>query len=537
MEKRVIVGRSIKTERETSEDLSIIDKIRNVCREYTDDDHIKTAYVKNPERNKMKNGMMYCWDASFDLTCPKFKVREKVRLSSNTILSPQEFRVIHSEKESECIEFFMQSDNRIVGYWFINEKTLVLYWCANDVIAREILKFLGSNGYLTGKGTVSNVETEEIFEIHDGVKVSVKAPIKKVIATVGCDPEFEVLVQGKPCHPPECYGSSDCNVEIGRDGSGCQLELRPKSGNIDDVINNIKKLMGKLEHPISVIGDSFPLGGHIHVGIGYVAQPTEELLWLLDYFLGIEVLELSGYAREGYRKLGAYERKRWGFEYRTPPAAIFAGPDFARLAMMICKNVTEAYVNGRTIRVTPKKPIAEDFMNYCGFTEEDCVKWISCIDSYKKLMKSSAKYSINFAHCWDSSIKSVVSEGLKLKEPKKKPQRDTQEREALLARAGSMNITFSDDWRSEVIAMLLDELNRQGCARFRNGVTFYGLHRDRGILTSGFKVSMCETRERSSSISNYGFPRIFRDNAFEDMSGFVVEAVKDILKLQRESER
>jgi hypothetical protein len=44
---------------------------------------------------------------------------------------------------------------------------------------------------------------------------------------------------------------------------------------------------------------------------------------------------LSGKVREQskYYKLSAYETKPWGFEYRTPPAAIFSTPHMLRMAL------------------------------------------------------------------------------------------------------------------------------------------------------------------------------------------------------------
>jgi len=70
------------------------------------------------------------------------------------------------------------------------------------------------------------------------------------------------------------------------------------------LVNNIKRLIGRIsidKVPISVKGDVFPLGGHIHFGIphGYLGD-IEKIITVLDDFLGRPLVGLSGEARCEY---------------------------------------------------------------------------------------------------------------------------------------------------------------------------------------------------------------------------------------------
>jgi hypothetical protein len=142
--------------------------------------------------------------------------------------------------------------------------------------------------------------------------------------------------------------------------------------------------------------------------VGFQANPTPELLWLLDYFLGRPTIALSGAARGSYCKFSAYESPPWGFEYRTPPAAIFATPEFARLSMKICKEVVECYHNGQTIKVTEPAPTKEDYLNYCGFTDEEYDQWLDQIAKYKEFMAHENRTKYNISHKWVESVPSTT---------------------------------------------------------------------------------------------------------------------------------
>ena len=193
--------------------------------------------------------------------------------------------------------------------------------------------------------------------------------------TLGGDPEFEVrdasgkvipafnLFEGKQATFGEAGkgileyrtpdGQDDKNeynmnykkylhTRIGVDGDVNKLELRPlPAESAKDFARNFKSLVVEFhaKYPglqLHVVSDKVSLGGHLHFGMYKPMTPSASVLRMLDDILGKRVLPLSGKFREQskYYKLSAYETKSWGFEYRTPPAAIFYSPDTLMEASM-----------------------------------------------------------------------------------------------------------------------------------------------------------------------------------------------------------
>jgi len=152
--------------------------------------------------------------------------------------------------------------------------------------------------------------------------------LDSVAFKLGADPEFEELLQENGYEPIYTNRTGlEIEDEIGCDGAGAQLELRPKPANTPkELVKNIKQLI-ELIPPVSVKGDKYPIGGHIHIGLPFKFEYIE----LLDDFLGRRFLNLSGMARAGYKKLGSYELKPWGFEYRSLPSACYTTPELLRL--------------------------------------------------------------------------------------------------------------------------------------------------------------------------------------------------------------
>jgi hypothetical protein len=187
-------------------------------------------------------------------------------------------------------------------------------------------------------------------------KRSAKKPQIKVSLCFGADPEFELTYRGKVVSASGVIdGGTSSYEEIGRDGAGSQVEIRPApSGNIERFVRNFRKILVKFarEYPgYSLIaqGDVFPLGGHIHLSV----PPNGDILKLLDNWIGKWTINLSGYARGSYKKMSAYETKPWGFEYRTPPAAIFLRPEVLSSVLRIIKAVIMAYFSREGVALEP----------------------------------------------------------------------------------------------------------------------------------------------------------------------------------------
>lgn len=288
--------------------------------------------------------------------------------------------------------------------------------------------------------------------------------------TIGCDPEFELMVNdtivnvrrelyndawnpsktGIDVDPwksnvaPHIKGvvMNSLNSGIGVDGAGSQIEMRPPAAETpQQLVENIRVLMkrvndlgaGLTNHNVTVglstRGDTFPLGGHVHVGLkrtwkqhkGQPGDPEylntvsayERLMWgkthpmlthypvslesmleslgfansssdspidnkdrtvlvsLYDAYLGKHCTALHGEARGGYAVMGAYRTKKYGLEYRTLPAAVFNNPRIALIVCTIVKQLTEKYYGGDTISIPEDGRSLAKGMEELGISSDD----------------------------------------------------------------------------------------------------------------------------------------------------------------------
>jgi len=168
---------------------------------------------------------------------------------------------------------------------------------------------------------------------------------------LGGDPEFEVYADGIPFPAyffPIFEGLSN---SIGTDGNSAIAEFRPPpSHRPEKYVENFMALAEKVgQHGIllSVKGDIYPLGGHIHVGsyneyvVEVLRDKVEEFISVLDDFVGRVLLPTSGSARDKYATLGSYELKEYGWEYRTPPSSIYADTKMLLITYKLVKGLVE----------------------------------------------------------------------------------------------------------------------------------------------------------------------------------------------------
>jgi len=169
---------------------------------------------------------------------------------------------------------------------------------------------------------------------------------------LGGDPEFEVYADGilLPAYFfPIFEGLSN---SIGTDGNSAIAELRPPpSYRPEKYVESFMSLAEKVGEQgilLSVKGDTYPLGGHIHVGsyneyvVEVLRDKVEEFISVLDDFVGRVLLPTSGPARGEYARLGAYELKKYGWEYRTPPSSFYADPEMIRITYKLVKGLVES---------------------------------------------------------------------------------------------------------------------------------------------------------------------------------------------------
>uniref|UniRef100_A0A7C5SXM7 Uncharacterized protein n=1 Tax=Thermocrinis ruber TaxID=75906 RepID=A0A7C5SXM7_9AQUI len=176
----------------------------------------------------------------------------------------------------------------------------------------------------------------------------------EAVITLGGDPEFEVYVDGElvPANRLSIFSKGGLYGAVGTDGASSTAELRPSPAySPKEYVENFLALVRRVSRRgilLSVKGDTYALGGHIHVGssdqavVKVLKDEVESFVRVLDDFVGRVLLPTSGRARGGYARLGAYELKRYGWEYRTPPSSFYADLKMVRIVYKLVKGLVEA---------------------------------------------------------------------------------------------------------------------------------------------------------------------------------------------------
>jgi len=221
----------------------------------------------------------------------------------------------------------------------------------------------------------------------------------EIIITLGGDPEFEVYVDGKlvPAKKLSVFKRGGTVGPIGTDGNTNIAEFRPEPAySAEEYVENFLSLVKSLrkrkrrDYALSVKGDVYPLGGHIHVGspnkkvVGVLKGEVKTFISALDDFLGRVILPTSGPARRGTgnARLGVYELKYYGWEYKTPPASFYADLEMVRIVYKLVKNLVETLLKEEEIsyEVVNDKVERREYLRF--LTEEE------------------AEYFLSFPHRW-----------------------------------------------------------------------------------------------------------------------------------------
>jgi hypothetical protein len=334
----------------------------------------------------------------------------------------------------------------------------------------------------------------------------------RVKITLGADPEFEIVKSGKVVSAGGIIsGGTGSTERIGKDGAGYQVELRPApASKISQAVRNFKELLIEFvkTYPdlrLSCQGDIYPLGGHIHIGAPF----TGNFLTVLDNWIGKQVIDLSGVARGSYKKLGAYEIKRWGFEYRTPPAAIFHNKKVLRAVYKIVKVLAEHYYNRDGVTLYPNE---EEIKRLKLEKEWNILQ--DFVKSYRKLNK-------DILSAWR------ISRRIRYE----------------------IELRFFDDWSPEivdfvrniVVPLLRERINKSILARKKiKAIIFFGFKKERGLVCN-FNSSLLQKIDFNytscSDVKAFGFPYEFRVNTLTDELkakwNVLIDEVLNELKLKR----
>ena len=322
--------------------------------------------------------------------------------------------------------------------------------------------------------------------------------ISRKDVTVGCDPEFELIGRDGEVHEADriLHEGTGANIEIGTDGAGSQVELRPRPSHMPEtVVRNIKNLLKRFTHSypgykLSYDGRRFSVGGHIHSGVRGVTITNEmarTMALVMDDFIGKLVIPLAGSARQysSYNTLTKFRVQPWGFEYRTPPAAAFANPRMAKLCMKACRMICFTFMNKKRFSYQDAPTVA-DYKNICHFTaaEHDEFKTLCSQlrnDSNKDLM---AKWGVN-----------VV--------PYRRTRRTTAAPAAPVVQipvAPALSIQFSDDWNNSRRAQIESAIRAMFTPTTLSiNLDLFGLRADRGHVTAGIILTGADCIEHPNA--------------------------------------
>lgn len=348
---------------------------------------------------------------------------------------------------------------------------------------------------------------------------------KPIPITIGADPEFEIHDDsGAVLSARNVMDDDDDQFgEVGRDGAGAQVELRPKPGKTpSEFVRNLRSTFQKFnswydEYHLGVKGHIYPLGGHIHAGVGQPLYMPADMVQALDAFIGSPTLGLSGRAREGYRQLGAVRHQPHGFEYRTPPAAIFVRPAITRIVAKIFQNLMDKYVNSEGFSYN-NPPTEKDYMDVAGITQFEYKKFRRFCETYNDKVNTDRGYTLATAF-WAGK-----------KPPAKKRVKNGASRIAI---RDVWDTTIQNDFKA-VIVPLFKEYGHDDY-----NIVFYGYREDRGLVSnatvSGWGYVDAATGVGTPTMT-IGLPHAFRNNIgeYNAYKAYVFRAIRALMRLQQE---
>lgn len=369
----------------------------------------------------------------------------------------------------------------------------------------ELAKYIPENNVLIMSNVFYVEEWAWLEPFFDFLKKFLKKrDTKDTGITIGCDPEFELYDKsGHFMNKDHILSEGRLQRKIGADGHGDTLELRPEpSEDPAEVVADLVNLFDSLSHlRVSVKGDKEALGGHIHFGApqGKIIKVQKVMLDALDSFIGNHFQSTYGSARRDYGRKGDNRTQPWGFEYRTPPAAIFTTKEIAYITMKLAKGIVEE-INRRNIEVTA--PLSKE-------------------DLYQFLTKEETEYYWNFPKNYEKlHTTNIIEYWTKVKE-------------------SPIKAIFYDEWDNDVKAMLENEVKNCICD-LPTTICFYGTDMEFAGLKSYNSIPHKDEIHCNEGIA-IGIPLAVRRGATSEVKKIAVYVKQKIVsivgtKLERTTE-
>jgi len=227
------------------------------------------------------------------------------------------------------------------------------------------------------------------FLLREGFAFLEPPSLKDATILLGGDPEFEVVdvLSGEviPAREVDLFdeGGENPSSLVGTDGCSDIAEIRPRACETpEEYVREVRSIFGliKEKNPwidLSVEGNTYPLGGHIHVGArDALVRETLQVnvrvfIEALDDFIGKLLLPTSGAARGKYEVLSSYEEKPHGWEYRTPPSSFYADLEMVRITYKLVKGLVEKLLREGEISYYVGKAGIPPFDEYLAFLTEE----------------------------------------------------------------------------------------------------------------------------------------------------------------------
>jgi hypothetical protein len=240
------------------------------------------------------------------------------------------------------------------------------------------------------------------FLLREGFAFLEPPSLKDATILLGGDPEFEVVdilsEEVIPAREVDLFweGGENPSSFVGTDGCSDIAEIRPRACETpEDYVREVRSILEFIKEKnswidLSVEGNTYPLGGHIHVGsedalVRETLQANVRVfIEALDDFIGKLLLPTSGDARGRYAELSAYEEKPHGWEYRTVPASIYGDFEVLRITYKLTKGLVEKLLREGEISYYVRKNGIPPFDEYLAF-----------------LTEKEARYFLDFPRRWE----------------------------------------------------------------------------------------------------------------------------------------
>lgn len=235
-----------------------------------------------------------------------------------------------------------------------------------------------------------------------GISTNSLMKVMKPKFSIGADVEVEEIfsdgtIREMTVEARSCWDGQEKLGVIGADRFVQAIKLFPiHSTDPMIVVERIRKILSCVDRNLSIQGNKYSLGFHIHIGTTnrhirtILWQYTEEIVGYIDYLLGW-LIKYSGVARAPQGERMTYDQPFWGIEYKTLPSAVLYHPRLTYWVLEIAKRAV--------LKLLQEEKIV------CESVETETIKLIGK-EGYEEYMSLVENYTPeNFLSNWGVEIR------------------------------------------------------------------------------------------------------------------------------------